>query len=154
MTRLLRSVAFLFVAALLAACGSATDEPQPPEIVYGQDLCEACGMIIGEARFAAASLTADGQAHKFDDIGDMLAYHQQHPEAEVRAWFVHDYPTQTWLRGETAFYVRSAEIDSPMGHGLAAFAEQAAAEAFAAERGAEVLTFAALRETATMAHGH
>jgi copper chaperone NosL len=150
----MRFILILLAAALLAACARAPAQPQPPEILYGQDLCEACGMIISEAQFAAASLTAGGQAHKFDDIGDMLAYHEQHPEEEVRAWFVHDYHTQAWLRGETAFYVRSPAIDSPMGHGLAAFAEKANAAAFAGERAAEVLTFAALRETTTLAHGH
>jgi copper chaperone NosL len=110
-------------------------------------------MIISEARFAAASLTAGGQAHKFDDIGDMFAYHQEHPEEQVRAWFVHDYSSEAWIRGETAFYVTAADINSPMGHGIGAFAEKTAAEAFAREHAAEVLAFDSVRAAPTM-HGH
>jgi copper chaperone NosL len=111
-------------------------------------------MIIDEARFAAATLTADGAAHKFDDIGDMLAYHREHPELAVRAWFVHDYETETWLRGETAYYVVSPEIASPMGHGIAAFAEQAKAEAFSLEHETLVVAFDDLpAENPSAAHG-
>ena len=82
---------------------------------------------------------------KFDDIGDMLAYHAGRPDVQVRAWFVHDYPTEEWIRGETAFYVRSSQIASPMGHGIAAFRDRSAAETFAGGIGASVLTFDALR---------
>ena len=158
MRNITRAIALAALAAgwLLAACAPAqAAEPRPPDIAYGQDLCDTCGMIIGEARFAAASLTTDGRAHSFDDIGDMLAYHREHPEEQVRAWFVHDYESEAWLRGETAFYVASAQIASPMGHGLAAFADGAAAEAFARERGAEAVAFEELQAAApTAAHGH
>ncbi|HET7087376.1 MAG TPA: nitrous oxide reductase accessory protein NosL [Anaerolineae bacterium] len=82
---------------------------------------------------------------KFDDIGDMLAYHARHPELEVRARFVHDYNTEECILGETAFYVRSSQIVSPMGHGIAAFRDRSAAETFAGGIGASVLTFDALR---------
>ena len=50
-------------------------EAQPPEIHYGEDVCDACGMLISEAKFAAASVDQDGTAHKFDDIGDLLDYY-------------------------------------------------------------------------------
>ena len=137
------ALALLAAGLLLATCSPATDtgEPQPPEIVYGQDICDACGMIIGEARFAAATVLQDGEARKFDDIGDMFAFHMDHPDQQVRAWFVHDYPTQQWLRAEKAFYVVGPAIQSPMGHGFAAFAEKTAAEDFAAGLGANVLDF-------------
>ena len=144
------------VALLVAACAPKATELQPPEIVYGQAMCDECGMIISEARFAAATLTTAGQPHKFDDIGDMLVYHMDHPEEQVRAWFVHDHNSRSWMRGETAFYVLSTEIKSPMGHGLAAFADRKAAEAFAGQlgAGARLLTFDELRvEMHNRVHG-
>jgi copper chaperone NosL len=139
-------------AMLLVACSQQPAEPQPPEIIYGEDVCDLCGMIISEPRYAAASLTTSGQAHKFDDIGDMFAYHQAHAEEQVSAWFVHDYRNEAWIRGETAFYVTAAQIDSPMGHGVAAFADRAEAEAFAADRNAQVVSFDTLRLAAIAAH--
>lgn len=132
-------------ALLLAACASEETAPPPPEIAYGLDACAECNMIISEPRFAAASLTADGAMSKFDDIGDMLAFHAKQPELAVRAWFVHDYDTEDWLRGEAAFFVASASVHSPMGHGIAAFAQRADAETFARDVVAAVLTFDELR---------
>ena len=48
------------LAVLLASCSARPGEPQPPEINFGQDTCDACGMIISEARFAAAIVLNSG----------------------------------------------------------------------------------------------
>lgn len=149
----MRLAALTLIAGLLGACASRPTGPQPPEIFYGQEVCEACGMIIDDARFAAAFLDADGQAHKFDDVGEMIGYQMNHPDLQVQVWFVHDYPTQTWIRGETAFYVMSESIGSPMAHGIAAFASAEEARQFADERNVEVLTFDDLR-VAVHLQGH
>lgn len=135
----------LFVAFLLSACASRSTEPQPPVIIYGQDVCDECGMLISEARYAAATLVVDGEPHKFESIGDMVLYHMERPDQTVRAWFVHDYNSEVWVAGEAAFYVVSAEIHSPMGVGIAAFETQADAETFAASLGVVVMTFDEMR---------
>jgi copper chaperone NosL len=123
----------LLALVILAACGGKSGEPRPPEIQYGQDMCSACGMLISEARFAAATLLTSGEARKFDDIGEMLVYHMDHPEEQVQAWFVHDYASESWIRGESAFFVKSEAIKSPMGSGIVALEKKADAEAFAAQ---------------------
>lgn len=138
---LLLFISFVTTAILLASCSRTSEEPQPPVIIYGQDVCEACSMIISEARFAAASLLLDGTALKFDDPGDMLNYHASNPQLAVKALFVHDFDTEEWLRGETAHFVRSTAIKSPMGHGMAAFGDEEKAKEFAAGLGTEVLSF-------------
>jgi copper chaperone NosL len=138
---------------LLAACSAAPGEPQPPEIAYGHDLCDMCGMLIDQPRFAAALLFEDGQAAKFDDVGDMFAYALQHSERPVRAWFAHDYHGETWLRAENAHFVTGVPIQTPMGHGIIVFEQLADAEALAADLGGDVVTFEQLRAAATP-HGH
>ena len=90
----------LLVGVLVSACSSKPTEPQPPEIVYGQEMCDEYGRIIREAKFAAATLTTAGSLHTFDDIGDMLVYHMDHPEEQVRAWFVHDHNSQGVIVGK------------------------------------------------------
>jgi copper chaperone NosL len=131
---------------LLAACqATANSEPQPPEIIYGQDLCDACGMLIDQPQFAAATLALDGATYKFESISDMVAFHAEHPQAQVRAWFVHDYDSESWTRAETAFFVHSASLIGPMGHGIAAFANETGAQALAADLGASVTSFDVLR---------
>lgn len=151
------AAALLALAVSAAACGRAADAPAPPEIVYGEDVCDACGMIISDARFAAATIVeVDGvsEARRFDDIGDMLAYHAAHPEFTVRRWYVHDHASLAWIDALAAHYVRAAAIHSPMGHGLAAFADPDAAAAFAGTVGGTVAAFDALRRPATATAAH
>lgn len=140
--RLLVVFALLGAGLLAGACGGESGA-EPPEIRYGEDVCDRCGMIISEARFAAAYVTEEGEARRFDDIGDLLAFDAERGE-EVAAYWAHDYETAEWVRAEEAWYVRAESIDTPMGHGIVAFAERARAEAKAAETGGEVLGWPAL----------
>jgi copper chaperone NosL len=137
-------VTILWVVILLlvvTACGAnANAEPAPPVIHYGEDVCELCGMIISDERFAAGYITKDGEDHIFDDIGDMVLAHLQAQE-EVTAFFVHNYEDKSWIRAEQAHFVLSDEIVTPMLYGLAATATAEKAEALAAEVGGQVLTF-------------
>ncbi len=90
-------------------------------------------------------VTGDGQAHKFDDLGEMFMFYQKHPDEQVQAWFVHDYGTSEWTRAEQAFFVQSDGLHTPMGSGLAAFATREAAQAEAERLGATVRTFEEVR---------
>lgn len=155
------------VASLLAVllvlvavgCGAPPADPlAPPEILYGEDVCDECGMIIDDERFAAAVIVSVGgetEPRRFDDIGDMIAYAERQPELEVLRWYVHDLETLDWLDATTAHYVRAdpARLPTPMGFGLAAFAESARAEAFAMETEGDVLGFEELL-AATGDHEH
>lgn len=126
------AAALCVLGALATACDAGqSGEVKPPEIIYGRDMCEACNMLIDEARFACATLQTDGTAHKFDAIDEMIVFHMDRPNLQIRAWFVHDYRTQNWIRAENAYYVQSADIRAPMGRGIAAFAERAAADELA-----------------------
>ncbi len=143
-SRFFTLVCFVIGLMILAACGASNDIGAP-EIFYGQDVCDECSMLISDAKFAAATIDLNNNTHKFDDIGGMLVYHMDHPASQVRVWFVHDYNTGAWLRGETAFFVRATLPDAPMQPGIVAFAEQAAAESFATRVEGQVLKFDELR---------
>jgi copper chaperone NosL len=145
-------VIMLFV---VTACSGPAGEAQPPEIHYGEDVCDACGMLISEPKFAAASVDQDGAAHKFDDIGDLMDYYIDHAGAPVKAYFVHDYASEKWLRAETALFIVSPQIQTPMAHGIAAYADRAAAEAAAQKYGVPIMSFDELRQMplSGMSHG-
>lgn len=134
----------VLLLTLVSACRPAVNFAEPPEIVYGQDVCDECNMIISDAHFAAAYWRADGQARRFDDLGGMFLYHQEHQE-EVAAFWVHDYLSGNWLPATDAYYVVGAGLPTPMGFGMVACATQAQAHALAyGQAEAEVLNFATL----------
>lgn len=130
---------------MLAGCAAQNAEPQPPEIAYGQDICDECGMIISQANFAAALILENGDTRKFDDPGEMFIYASKHPDEVVKAWFVHDHGTEKWVNGEAASYLISPTLQSsPMGTGMIAFENKSDAEKLAAGLGLEVLDFDAV----------
>jgi copper chaperone NosL len=130
---------------LLAACNSGTDLDAPPEIRYGEDTCDRCQMIINEARYAAAYVTEDGLTRRFDDIGGMVAFHQEMAE-DVAVFWVHDYLSESWLKAEAAFLVNESAVQTPMGFGVIAFSTSGQAEEWAAGHGGVVMTFTQLLE--------
>ena len=140
-----RTFILLVVLLLLGACQSQPDLSQPPEIVYGEDVCTECGMIISEARFASAYYTQDGEARIFDDIGGMLTHHADNQEDVAQFW-VHDYETEEWIVAENAFYVSGEELHTPMGFGVVAFSNQARAQNFAEQSQAMVMTLDGLMD--------
>jgi copper chaperone NosL len=120
----------ILLLLLLASCRQSANVETPPEIVYGQDVCDRCGMIINEENFAAAYWTEEGEARRFDDIGGMVAYVTEKSENVATHW-VHDFGTGEWIRAEEATYVLDSELLTPMGFGITAFNDNEQARALA-----------------------
>ena len=137
---------------VIAACGgAAVTSDTPPEIVYGEDVCDQCNMIISDERFAAGlviEVEPGSYEHRiFDDIGDLLAYEKAYRnELTIVTYYVHDYNSIEWIDGKDAYYIHSEELFTPMGFGLAAVAQGLEAEALAEEWNGSVLTFTELHE--------
>jgi len=143
-------VLFITLSLLLAAlisvgCGQSTNLDEPAEILYGQDVCDECSMIINEERFAASYTTKSGEVRRFDDIGGMLMYDHEHQE-DVHRYWVHDLDTKEWLNANEAHFVLSGGLETPMGWGVAAFATQNQAEAYVSENGGMIADFAVLQQ--------
>jgi len=136
--------ATLVVSAVLTlafgACAARTDASTPPTLRLGEDVCTRSGMIISEPAYAAAYRTADGDERLFDDIGEMVLYNREHNEQVVAFW-VHDLATHEWLRADSAHYVVSPSIHTPMDFGVAALGTEADARQQAAQVMGRVLTF-------------
>lgn len=130
MKKFIRSMLATLSLLLLVSCSQPVDTGKAPEIVYGQDVCDRCGMIINEEKYAAAYWTKNGEARRFDDIGGMIAYIPDESE-EIDTYWVHDFATGNWIRAEQAHYVLDSDLMTPMGFGIAAFAEEDQARALA-----------------------
>lgn len=142
----LSTLLLVSLVMLLAACQSADVFEEPPEILYGQDICAECSMIINDPRFAAAYVTTEGQIRLFDDIGDMLA-HDTRIQEEVQVYWVHDFNSEKWTRATEATFVLNNELLSPMSWGVAAFKTAADATSYRTMQGGLAVTFAELRHS-------
>lgn len=167
------ALAALLCPLVIAACGHDT-LTGPPTLRLGRDECNECGMIINEERFAAALLVEDAATPTqavpptttaattstpstapsgadrrhliFDDIGDMLDHQRFHPGLRVVSRFVHDSPSKAWIDADRAFYLLSEKVHTPMGSGIAAFTDRAAAEAQLSASPGRVFTYAEMAD--------
>jgi len=134
--RFFTGLAFLVV---FSGCTGARDSA-PPKIQFGREACSECHMIIDDDRFCGALFGEDGVYSKFDDIGCMKRFEDDHRWATRPGW-VRDFVSRGWLKREEAYYVQTKNILSPMGSGIAAFKERRAAADFAVKTNAAVLSW-------------
>lgn len=141
-----KTLAFIALLAMtLGACGNAATAWGPPDIKYGRDICVQCGMIITEARFAAAYRLDDGTEKTFDDLGGLLLSQRSTDVAlnPEHTW-VHDFETEEWVVVTSAYFVATLSVSTPMGHSILAFIHEERAAAFASDVGGEVLRWNAV----------
>lgn len=122
--------------------------PVPPGV-----RCPVCGMYPERAPDWAAQVIFDnGDAQFFDSplslfmyLQDVARYSPGRSAAQIVARYVTDVPSRTWVDAAGAWYVHGSSARGPMRAGnLPAFAERAAAERFAAQRGGQVLGLGAI----------
>jgi copper chaperone NosL len=126
-----REMKRLFVGlALLAGCGEPDSGPVP--IAYGEDECGLCRMIISEAPFAAEARFGPDRVEKFDDVGCLGERLWKGP-APTALW-VADHGTGRLHPIEAMAFVHVSDLKTPMGSGIAAFADRKEADAFRTAR--------------------
>lgn len=130
---------------LLAGCSGESATAGPPEISYGRDTCDSCGMIVSDERYAGALVATDGTTRIFDDIGEMVETVRAEGLNGQHAW-VHDWNSREWIDAASATFVRGEREATPMGSGLVAFAAKEDAEPFASEEESPLLTWAEVTE--------
>lgn len=128
---------------MLLLLALACQADQRPQAIEAHDVCTSCKMAISQPRYAAQAVDKDGNAHKFDDIGCLLRYLREHNPPRQRV-YVMDYVHQQWLAAESAVFVKSDAVESPMAGGLAAFRDQSAAQQFLKSNAGQVMNFSEL----------
>lgn len=123
--------------ALTTACGARAEGP--PAIELDRTACAQCGMLVSDIRFAAAYRTQGGESRVFDDIGCLRQAVHTSPERRPAAFWFHDAVHGGWLDGRRSLFVVSPDIHTPMGGGILAFEDPAAAAREASARGGRVV---------------
>lgn len=126
-----------FVAAVVFLWPGGT-HTGPEAIAWGQDTCAHCRMLISEPGYAGELRDRHGVLFKYDDVGCLVgAIATAH--AEVPEAWVEDHEGGGLVPLLTAHLVRAPGAQTPMGHGVVAFASEAAARAFAAAHAGRVV---------------
>jgi len=119
-----------------AATSPVPHEPRP--LAFGNDRCPACGMAVIDGRFAAQARTAGGRTLVYDAIeclADHLNGHAGEVPAVVAAWLADRLDSTrevaAWLPAAEAAVLHHPRLRTPMGGGLAAFADLEDLRAFA-----------------------
>ena len=128
------------VAALcLFALASCSTEPEP--FAYGKDICEECKMTIMDPKFGGEIITKKGKIYKFDDAHCMSAFLKKNvvDKGDISQTLFIDYEKENhFLDVNTAQFVVSPKLKSPMNSNAACFATEEAARKKAAETGGEI----------------
>ncbi len=113
------------LAFMLLGCGASKIEPVE---IFPEDNCAQCRMAVSEVQFASEIIDMHGEVYKFDDLGCMLKFRNKRSDLKINATFLKDYETKEWIPYERAVIVKTG-IETPMGSGKVAFANQARAKA-------------------------
>jgi copper chaperone NosL len=128
----------VLVAAVVLWPGGGVTGPAP--IAWGRDTCARCHMHLSQPGYAGEIRDRQGTLHKFDDIGCLVgaivATHAEVPEA-----WVEDHGGGGFVPLLSARLVRAEGVQTPMGYGVVAFQDEAAAHAFAASHAGRVVAF-------------
>jgi copper chaperone NosL len=138
-----KSAALVFALLLVSGC-----TPAPEPFVFGEDHDAFCRMTISDARFATQIVTHQGRAYKFDSIECMRGFLSADtiPPEDIHSIWVTDSPSRSLVRAESAIFVLSEQIQSPMGGGLMAFSSEDEAQRMLEETGGSQLAWADLTE--------
>jgi len=134
--------------ALLSGCQNSSMEPEEinPEI----DVCEVCNMGIAHEYFATEIVTADGEFHKFDDIGCMEEFLQSESslqKEDAAKKYVRDMETGEWVELKQAYHAYHPDFWTPMANGVVSFQNKERAEKYVKEQGmGEIFDYQALKK--------
>ena len=116
----------LSVALILVSCSI-----EPSKIEYGNDACHFCKMTIVEPTHAAQMVTNKGKPFKYDAIECLLNDVLERESNEIALFLVTDYlKPKVLIDAETATYLISPAVQSPMGANLSAFSNKEAAKEY------------------------
>lgn len=112
------------ILLIISAFLSCSSEPQ--SIYYGEDNCSYCRMLISDSRYGSELLTGKGKAYKFDSVECMAAYilKDKKGNSDAETLWVTDFVQPGSLtQAQSAYFLHSEELGSPMSMNLTAFAD-------------------------------
>jgi len=133
---------FIGIVFLFISC-----KVEPETINYGADACHFCKMTIVDQQHASQYVTAKGKQFKFDAIECMLNDLEDRTTKDISIFLVADYGTAGLMaNAETATYLISDKIKSPMGAFLSSFSKEEIAKKTQQESGGTLYSWQSIKE--------
>ncbi len=137
------TISFLMSVILITGC-----EPKPQPIHFGSDQCDYCRMMITEQDFASQAVNNQGRAFKFDSVECMAAFDLTTEYRDnIHSLWVPDFLNRDeWLEANSAYYLHSETLRSPMGLFLSSYADNVSAVQMQQEYGGEIVDYNRVKE--------
>ncbi len=135
----MKKTAFLFALLAFASCTI-----KEKKINYSVDDCARCKMKLMDQRYGCEIVTSKGKVYMFDAIECMIPYLSTNKIKQAGTAFTLVTPYTnpgTLINAESAYYLHSAKMPSPMGAYLTAFADKEIATNFQAKNGGTVYSW-------------
>ena len=133
----MKKLVAIFSLIILVSCGK---EKQP--IAYGEDSCDFCKMTIVDQIHGAEIVTDKGKVYKFDALECLIDFKQEMVKETPEQFFTNHYLVPSELiSAQTAIYLISENIPSPMGEFITAFPNREQAQKVQLEKGGAIYTW-------------
>ena len=140
----MRVITFISIV-LLGILSSCSVEPQA--IQYGNDACHFCKMTIVDKQHAAEAVTAKGKVFKYDAGECLINDLKQKEDVEMAFLLVNDYANPGDLVDvNSATFLISENIKSPMGANLTAFSSNTEADKALDQHGGDLFNWANIQQ--------
>lgn len=140
----------IFLSAILSSCSN-----QPEPIVFGEDVCTHCKMMITDEKYGSELVTDKGKIFKYDSIECMLEqlHNKTFSEQQIHSLWVIDFSNpKNFTDARQAYYTKNDEFRSPMGLNVQAFGDLSNFEIFFNDNGGEKLSWDELLKFAGTMH--
>jgi copper chaperone NosL len=104
-------------------------------------------MTLADPRFAAEALTRTGKAIVFDDVACLAAWLAENRDRVASSWVVNFAAPAEWLRADSAIYLQSDTLRTPMASGLAALDPGRQADSVRSSLGGRLLNWSEVLAT-------
>lgn len=121
----------------------------PQEIRIGQQECDHCWMIISQEPFAAQLITQQGRQYAFDAIECLAAFLDSDDgmELDIHSLWVPDFMNPgNWIAAESAWYLQSDGLRSPMTLNFSAYSEEGVARSQQTRFGGQIIRWLEVRD--------
>ena len=140
----MKSIFILSVITLLTISSCAIEQE---EINYGKDGCHFCKMTIVDNQHAAELVTAKGKVTKYDAIECLINDLKKRDSTNIGLLLINDYSNPgDLISAESATFLISKGVPSPMGAFLSGFSSKEDAESIHAEKGGELYNWQAVKQ--------